>query len=63
MSCPNNVIRYNAGDIKALVEYARVRGVQVLLEVDMPGHNYAFGIGYPELINNCTAMCTDLDMC
>ena len=22
----------------------------------MPGHNYAFGIAYPELIVNCTAM-------
>ena len=31
-------------------------GVQVLLEIDMPGHNYALGIGYPELIVNCSSM-------
>ena len=28
----------------------------LMVEIDMPGHNYAFGIGYPELIVNCTAM-------
>ena len=47
---------YSPGDVKAVVEYARVRGVQVLVEVDMPGHNYALGIGYPELIVNCSKM-------
>lgn len=48
---------YTADDIAEIVEYARLRGVEVLLEIDMPGHNYAFGVGYPELIVNCTAMC------
>ena len=47
---------YTHADIASIVEYARLRGVQVLVEIDMPGHNYAFGIGYPELIVNCTAM-------
>ena len=31
---------YTPGDLRAIVEYARERGVQVLVEVDMPGHNY-----------------------
>ena len=49
-------LTYTAADVAGVVEYARVRGVQVLLEVDMPGHNYAFAIACPELIVNCTAM-------
>jgi hexosaminidase len=36
---------YTLEDIKGIVEYARVRGVQVLMEIDMPGHSFAFGIG------------------
>jgi hypothetical protein len=47
---------YTLEDIQGIVEYARVRSVQVLLEIDMPGHSFAFGVGYPELIVNCTAM-------
>jgi hexosaminidase len=47
---------YTPADVSTVVEYARVRGVQVLVEIDMPGHNYAVGIGYPELICNCSAM-------
>ena len=47
---------YSIADIKALVEYARLRGVQILMELDMPGHNFAWGIGYPELLVNCSAM-------
>ena len=31
---------YTPGDLRTVVEYARERGVQVLLEIDMPGHNY-----------------------
>jgi len=49
-------LAHTAANIAGVVECARVRGVQVLLEVHMPGHNYAFGIAYPELIVNCTAM-------
>jgi hexosaminidase len=29
---------YTADDIKGVVEYARQRGVQILMEVDMPGY-------------------------
>ena len=61
---------YTREDIKGLVEYARQRGVQILMEVDMPGHSFAFGVGYPELIVNCSAMypletefwCSSLDI-
>lgn len=51
---PNAV--YTLDDIKGIVEYARLRGVQILLEIDMPGHSFAFGVGYPELILNCSSM-------
>ena len=47
---------YTAKDIRGIVEYARARGVQVLMETDMPGHSFAFGIGYPELLVNCSSM-------
>ena len=41
------------------VEYARVRGVQIMLEIDMPGHSFAFGVGYPELlVNSRTSPCS-----
>ena len=49
-------LTYSPTDVASIVEYARARGVQVLVEIDMPGHNYALGIGYPELIVNCSAM-------
>eukprot|EP00038_Savillea_parva_P010581 m.191273 g.191273 ORF g.191273 m.191273 type:complete len:644 (+) comp18295_c0_seq1:40-1971(+) len=47
---------YTLSDIKHLVEYARLRGINVLVEIDMPGHSFAFGIGYPELLVNCSSM-------
>ena len=39
------IVRAAAADITGIVEYARQRGVQVLMETDMPGHSFAFGIG------------------
>ncbi|KAJ4457813.1 putative Beta-hexosaminidase subunit A1 [Paratrimastix pyriformis] len=44
---------YTAKDIADLVEYARRRGVRVVPEIDVPGHSYAIGQGYPDLVAHC----------
>lgn len=43
---------YTARDIRAVVEYARLRGVMVVPEIEMPGHARAMLVAYPEL--GCT---------
>ena len=40
---------YTKEDMKTVVEYARVRGVRVMPEFDIPGHG-AWGFGKPELM-------------
>jgi hexosaminidase len=36
-------------EIRALIAYARDRGIRVIPEFDMPGHSTAWFVGYPEL--------------
>ena len=31
------------------------RGVRVVPEIDVPGHSYAWGIGYPDIVAKCPA--------
>ncbi len=44
---------YTQEDIKEVVQYARERFVNVLPEIDVPGHSMAAIVSYPEL--SCTA--------
>jgi hexosaminidase len=40
---------YTQDEIRALIDYARDRGIRVVPEFDMPGHSTAWFVGHPEL--------------
>eukprot|EP00164_Ancoracysta_twista_P006323 GFYU01008786.1.p1 GENE.GFYU01008786.1~~GFYU01008786.1.p1 ORF type:complete len:600 (+),score=201.97 GFYU01008786.1:95-1894(+) len=41
---------YSKADIKNIVEYARLRGVRVIPEIDAPGHTFVMGLAFPEIM-------------
>jgi hexosaminidase len=43
-------LSYSPEDIKRIQTYAIERGVEVIIEFDMPGHTTAIGYAYPDLI-------------
>jgi hexosaminidase len=42
--------RYSQKIVNELVDYARDRGVRVIPEFDGPGHAFAWGVGYPQIL-------------
>ncbi|WCJ38929.1 beta-hexosaminidase 3 [Euphorbia peplus] len=41
--------RYSFDDAAEIVSYAEKRGINVLAEIDVPGHARSWGVGYPSL--------------
>ncbi|KAL3833956.1 hypothetical protein ACJIZ3_008692 [Penstemon smallii] len=41
--------RYTFADAAEIVSYAKKRGINVLAEIDVPGHAQSWGVGYPSL--------------
>lgn len=41
---------YTQDELRALVSYAKERGIRVVPEIDMPGHTTALGLAYPQLM-------------
>ncbi|KKA30299.1 hypothetical protein TD95_005089 [Thielaviopsis punctulata] len=41
---------YSTADIEQIYQYALLRGIQVIMEIDMPGHSGSIALSRPELI-------------
>ncbi|XP_022863848.1 beta-hexosaminidase 1 [Olea europaea var. sylvestris] len=41
--------RYTMEDASEVVNFAKMRGINVMAEVDVPGHAKSWGVGYPDL--------------
>ena len=42
---------YTKNDLAELVEYAQLRGIEIVPEIDIPAHTYAWGKAFPEIIS------------
>lgn len=43
-------LTYSPQDIRAIQTFAIARGIEVIIEFDMPGHTTSIGLAYPDLI-------------
>ncbi|CAG0888266.1 unnamed protein product [Cyprideis torosa] len=44
---------YTVKDIQDVQDYARDRGIEVIIEIDTPSHSYAMGVGYKNWLTIC----------
>ncbi|GAM24231.1 hypothetical protein SAMD00019534_074060, partial [Acytostelium subglobosum LB1] len=58
----NPVATYSHSDISQVVSYAKDWGIRVIPEFDVPAHSGSWGIGYPELVINCSYPSTQNNM-
>ncbi|KAG0607553.1 hypothetical protein M758_8G037600 [Ceratodon purpureus] len=42
--------RYSSSDVRKIIEFARLRGVRVIPEIDMPGHTGSWAEAYPDIV-------------
>eukprot|EP01038_Epipyxis_sp_PR26KG_P008863 gene8863-11956_t len=52
---------YSMNELAALTGYARDRGVDIVFEMDMPGHAGSWGKGAPETLADCSTEYTFID--
>lgn len=52
---------YSFEEIKRLNKYAAARGIELIPEIDVPGHNTGFAVGYPELFGTNGIICQHAD--
>ncbi len=45
----SEALYYTQGELREVIAYARDRGIRVVPEFDMPGHNTSWFVGHPEL--------------
>ena len=48
-------LQYTRDDIKYISDYAYDRGIRILYEIDVPGHAFSWGKGYPEVLADCVS--------
>lgn len=46
---------YSREDVQDIIEYARLRGIRVIPEIDTPGHTQALGKIFPDILTACYA--------
>lgn len=44
---------YTKVDVQSVIDYAHLRGIRVMVEIDTPGHTKSWGKGLPEVISQC----------
>jgi hexosaminidase len=44
---------YTPNDIALVIAHAKLRGIRVIPEFDMPGHTRAIGVSHPEFMSHC----------
>ncbi|XP_068643923.1 beta-hexosaminidase 1 [Aristolochia californica] len=49
--------KYTVEDAHEIVRFAKMRGISIMAEVDIPGHARSWGVGYPDLWPSIT--CTE----